>query len=658
MKRLFSLFLLLFVSHQLVAQEICDNGIDDDTNGLVDLNDPACVCSGFGNTITSAVNYIPNPSFEDFTCCPSGYSQFNCLNTWTQGSSPTTDYWNMCGSTGSTADELPEFPIPNGNGFVGFINMAGWQEYLSVCLDQPLSSDTIYELSFYLGHSVNSPELELAVFGTPNCNDIPFSGNDCPDGLGDWVQIGSTMVGDSAGWVQYSITLTPTTIMRGIAIGAVCSSGGSRAYYYLDDLNISILEPNYPINVVSTGLYCNHDAILESSIDTSGGAWQWYLEGVALLSENDDSLNISANGYALGIYSSTYTIGGGCQVAEHILTPPDTVNADFLTDSVCLGELSHFIDLSSSDSLGSWDWSFGDGGTSDLQNPVYVYPHYGTYEVIFKPTSPTGCTDTAIAYAVVYPLPEVGFDWVAECGSYEFEFTDLSTISGLATNSEWIWSFGDGDSSNINDPVHQFDSLGVYHVSLQVTSSDGCTNQITYPVQVQLAPEADFTFTEVCLGYTTNFHDFSLPFGGPLVSWSWNYGNGAFSIEENPVYTYPDTGAYQVTLSITDVNGCADTLTQIVEVFLCASILEADDVDFISIYPNPASELVSVHSERDAIKAVDLFDAAGKLVLSSTHDQRISTSVSILLNGLASGFYHLVVSIDGGIPVYQRLIVE
>src|SRR5690554_4135249 len=95
MKRLL-LFFILF-GNVLIGQEICDNGIDDDGNGLIDLNDTACDCEGFG-VPQNIPSLIPNPSFEDRNCCPSSFSQLSCADTWIQATTATSDYFN-CGYT-------------------------------------------------------------------------------------------------------------------------------------------------------------------------------------------------------------------------------------------------------------------------------------------------------------------------------------------------------------------------------------------------------------------------------------------------------------------------------------------------------------------------------------------------------------------------------
>ncbi|MFK8006929.1 MAG: hypothetical protein AB8H03_11180 [Saprospiraceae bacterium] len=68
-------------------EEICDNAIDDNDDGLIDLNDPDCVCE-----IVNLESLIPNLSFEDYNCCPDTDSQLACVDSWDQISTATTDY--------------------------------------------------------------------------------------------------------------------------------------------------------------------------------------------------------------------------------------------------------------------------------------------------------------------------------------------------------------------------------------------------------------------------------------------------------------------------------------------------------------------------------------------------------------------------------------
>ncbi len=114
------LFLTLrFLSY---SQEICDNGIDDDGDGFIDLNDTAaCNCGIFQ---IEPYSLIQNPSFEDTFCCPFFYSSLVCAKDWMQASLATSDYFNTCGFIGDAVNvgRLAPIPVFGGSGYVGFID--------------------------------------------------------------------------------------------------------------------------------------------------------------------------------------------------------------------------------------------------------------------------------------------------------------------------------------------------------------------------------------------------------------------------------------------------------------------------------------------------------------------------------------------------------
>ena len=103
----------LIFSSSAFSQEICNNGIDDDGDGLIDLNDAVdCNCTPIS---TSGPSLIPNSSFENMACCPSSYSQVNCASGWVQATDATSDYMNTCGFVMGAATAAGLVPFPDGN---------------------------------------------------------------------------------------------------------------------------------------------------------------------------------------------------------------------------------------------------------------------------------------------------------------------------------------------------------------------------------------------------------------------------------------------------------------------------------------------------------------------------------------------------------------
>lgn len=237
--------------------------------------------------------------------------------------------------------------------------------------------------------------------------------------------------------------------------------------------------------------------------------------------------------------------------------------AEFDYDTVCWGSPTTFTD-NSLGTVNSWDWQFGDGGSANTGPVVtYTYPNAGTYIASMEVDGGAGCTD--IMYHIVTVIdvltPIIGVQDTA-CLNEDVQFQDLSiTTNGTITG--WLWDFGDGSTSNLENPVHAYTTSGVYNVTLDVTTSTGCTNQGSYVVTVFDPPNADFSFTIPCEGQPTIFTDLSSDPNGTIYSWLWDFGDASpTETIQNPQHQYAVAGTYPVTLDIVSSNGCSATITQ------------------------------------------------------------------------------------------------
>ncbi|NJK82797.1 MAG: hypothetical protein HC912_02280 [Saprospiraceae bacterium] len=157
---------------------------------------------------------IPNPSFEEKNCCPRGWSQLYCANTWIQASEATTDYLHTCGWLGWDG-MAPPLPFPEGEACIGYRDgrfgnnkNANWKEYTGTCLLSPLKARVKYRFEFYVGftHYYNSPPTNVTFFGTTNCAYLPFGvGNQyfgCPSNDSNWVELGNVPAAGANTWVK------------------------------------------------------------------------------------------------------------------------------------------------------------------------------------------------------------------------------------------------------------------------------------------------------------------------------------------------------------------------------------------------------------------------------------------------------------------------
>jgi PKD repeat protein len=131
-----------------------------------------------------------------------------------------------------------------------------------------------------------------------------------------------------------------------------------------------------------------------------------------------------------------------------------------------------FLDTSTG-SPTSWNWSFGDGGGSNVQNPTYTYANPGTYTVSLTATNAAGSNTTTLQgfVNVTNSLPVANFTGSPISGTAPttVKFTDTSTGSPTS----WNWSFGDGGTSNVQNPTYTYANPGTYTVSMTATNAAG-----------------------------------------------------------------------------------------------------------------------------------------------------------------------------------------
>src|SRR6267143_1058959 len=181
-------------------------------------------------------------------------------------------------------------------------------------------------------------------------------------------------------------------------------------------------------------------------------------------------------------------------------------NCDWSSD-VCSSDLPlsvTFTDESVAGSapIGSWSWSFGDGGTSTTENPGHTYTAPGSYTVslrVANSVGPDSTTKTSYTTApAVAPTAEFAGTPTTGFAPLAVTFTDQST-AGTSPIVSWSWTFGDGGTSTLQSPSHIYVLPGTYTVSLTATSTVGpCsitkTGYITDSV-VPVPPTAAFSGT-------------------------------------------------------------------------------------------------------------------------------------------------------------------
>ncbi|HOK90731.1 MAG TPA: PKD domain-containing protein, partial [Candidatus Hydrogenedentes bacterium] len=283
-----------------------------------------------------------------------------------------------------------------------------------------------------------------------------------------------------------------------------------------------------------------------------------------------------------GTYTVTLTVSTGAgsdnEVKSNFITvnapTPPTADFDAWPLAARVGIPVQFYDLSTAGSrpITAWQWDFGDGETSTDRSPRHAYAAPGTYTISLTVTATDSTQDsiTRSAYVLVTAPdgPSADFTAVPATGNAPLtvQFVDLS-IPGNAPITEWLWNFGDGQTSIQPAPQHTYANPGSYAVTLRVTTALG-VSEITKPnfvvVTAAGGPTADFTAYPRSgkAPLSVQFADRSIPGDAPIVSRLWDFGDGFTSAEAAPLHTYNVSGSYNVTLTVTDTNGRSNQITR------------------------------------------------------------------------------------------------
>jgi PKD repeat protein len=211
----------------------------------------------------------------------------------------------------------------------------------------------------------------------------------------------------------------------------------------------------------------------------------------------------------------------------------------------------------------SYVWTFGDGSASiTTTSPAHTFAHPGTFSVSLVATGSSGDSATASA-TITVKGPQASFTPSVTTGLSPLHVTFTNTSTNATS---YVWSFGDGsDSTTTTSPVHTFDQVGTFSVSLVATGSSGdsATASATITANPPIVPVASFRLNRVSgtVPLTVTFTNGS----SRAASYRWSFGDRTpSSIETSPQHTFTSSGTYEVTLTATGEGGSATTSRNVI----------------------------------------------------------------------------------------------
>ena len=345
-----------------------------------------------------------------------------------------------------------------------------------------------------------------------------------------------------------------------------------------DDVTVSVDAPDATfssdVNLGCTPLPVNFTK------DMTGIARYWwdFDDGTPLDSVNANPTHIFSNILPSSIeyhdVKLTVESAGGCtdSFTSSVTVYPE-VDASFTAsiNIVCSGNT---ITFTATPGASKYFWEFGDGASGYSTNvAMHLYTNLTTdplpLRVRLTTTSFYNCTSVDSLDITVMPVPLPQFTAVPPTQNFipagnPVTFTN-TTNPGTWT---WLWRFGDGSTAATRDPVHTYTGVGTFNVIL-VASNANCSDSVRHPVTIlPIAPIADFdSIPSGCSPLTVDINNTSLNVTAPGTTYNWDFGDGNYSTQKNPTYTYFTAGTYRITLTVTGPGG-SDIKSQLVNAYV------------------------------------------------------------------------------------------
>ena len=252
----------------------------------------------------------------------------------------------------------------------------------------------------------------------------------------------------------------------------------------------------------------------------------------------------------------------GCKDSMNIAVtvfPKPIGKFDYSPKDTCTGPVDvRFINQSTG--ANNYNWDFGNGLNSNLVNPITHYSAVGNYNINLISSNQYNCFDTASNIYHVYHVPhaDFGFDPPNGCQPLDVQFLNKSTFS-----SQFIWSFGDGDTSHSKDPFHTYNSFGKFTIKLLAIEGGMCfdSTSIKDAIEVYIKPTANFDWN-LDSSYRPYSHVYFTNTSINSSKYLWDFGDGQTSEEINPMNKYSPFGDYKTTLIAISDKGCRDTFSK------------------------------------------------------------------------------------------------
>jgi gliding motility-associated-like protein len=525
------------------------------------------------------------------------------INVNVTGGTPGAGYnFSWVGPNGFTSTNQILTAIPAGNYDLTVTDANGCIKNLSVIITQSTEIIIAYTTTPITCYGANNASMSITLSG----------GN--PAYQFQWSNLSTSLTQTNLSAGNYTITVTDN-------VGCIKTE------------TIVIPEaPIFTINPIVTQISCNGANNGSINLNLTGG-----IAPVALTWSDGNTAGLIRNNLSPGTYTATISDGTPCFIVRTftIIQPLPLVLSANLTNSFdCTIANTGAIDLVVAGGTLPYSYSWSNGATiEDLSNLTS-----GNYLV--NVTDANGCRANA-QYPIIRQDPivitvatQTDFDCDARTVNQQF----VAQVSGGIPPYQLQWS--SGTISGANNEIMQTNSNGT--VLLTVTDSNNCTATYTVIVDTPILGYPSFDTTS--FGYTTyglfaigDPIQFTNTATGDFVSVLWDFGDGTFSTELNPIHTYTIAKDYIVTLTVTYPFGCV--YVQTISLFVEEGYVLVVPTAFT---PNNDTLNDTMRPVTRRLKNVqmDIYDTWGSLIYSETGDVLVGWDAKIKGFNAENGNYY------------------
>ena len=418
------------------------------------------------------------------------------------------------------------------------------------------------------------------------------------------------------------------------------------------DINITV-NPTPVINVSPNYLiqcFNGHQFVFTNNSTIAFGTMQytWDMGDATILTSKDVTYSYALPGTY--VVKLRVTSDQGCiDSVSYTVTVYDSPFAafDVNTKSICQ-KINDFIFTNSSTlAVGTMKylWDFGDGNTDTTLNARHYYRNPGTYTVRLTSTSEKGCPNDSAFNITVNPEPVVGFSEpnAEQCfGNNQFNFINTSTV--LTGSMQYGWNFGDGTTATLTNATHSYTTPGEYSVKMVATTDSGCVDSIYKNVKIFKYAMADFKVDPACINQRLALFNQTINTSPSVLTYLWEFGNGATAAVYNPVYSYPAAGTYTIKLTVSNVH--------------CPQTVSVKQMDITIDEPLPGTRYADVEAVMNFPEQLQARQIANTVLWTPATSLDIPNSYRPTFKGLASQLYQVLLKTKTGCVTVDTQMVN